>query len=428
MRDAARAAVVSVGHGSIGGPRLQSPLKSVAWIAVAAPIAGVGGGALAVHDPTVALVGCALVPIAVLGWSFKHLSACGLTALLAVWASSVIDAPKSVGVAGTTGLAVVTGGLAALFCLVWLGVPIVTSRAVLRELRYLGAFVVWACASLSWAGVSTAGVQNVLLYVALFGLTACGAAWATSDSDAPRILSHHLSTACWIGCGIYLVQVATHGPGSKALISPRGFGLFGIIAVSIGMARLRAGERTGGYLAVFAIAAVAASLSRTAFVACLVVTGAAYIDSVSWRAVGRALVAIVLAGGMFYGAVTLYQPFRDRFTQGDVVSVHGAPALNVSGRLELWSATWGAYKSAPVWGHGAGYADNSLSATKGKRAQPHDDYLSRPAISGTVGFGLFVVGYARMFYSARAAARSGARGGTIPRPRASACLASESAC
>src|SRR5581483_10086238 len=101
--------------------------------------------------------------------------------------------------------------------------------------------------------------------------TLTDAGWA---NRFPRILR----LAFVLAFVLYTGSLLLGGPGGRAILTPRPFALFAILAVAWGLAGWRLGSRDGLRLAGCAAALILLSLSRLAFAASLLLACLVWVD------------------------------------------------------------------------------------------------------------------------------------------------------
>lgn len=254
------------------------------------------------------------------------------------------------------------------------------------------AFPTWATLLLAFGDVTTAGVQNVIVYWMLpLAASVMAAASTRSTPELVRKWVTRVAVAAALG---YVVLVVAVGPGSiEGFHGARGAGWGGALAlaVMIPFATYLGGSRLP---LVIVLAAVALSLSRTPLAISLALLLLLAFRASGFKAVLRlaaAFAGVGLASAWAYGNVTA---IRDRFTQGDGATLFGV-GLNSSGRENLWAVTRRHFEDAPSeWiGWGPGSVQDWLIVTTGQE-HPHNEYLRFMHDTGWVGLGLWIVGAA----------------------------------
>jgi O-antigen ligase len=352
-------------------------------------------GPLVARSPTFVygLLGL-LVVLAVLAFSARW-PAVDVAIVAVLVASALIDLPQRLRVGPTTGQGVETAALVAVMALLCLngyagrGVPSV------RRLWPLGIFLLWASLSFSWGQVSQQGAQNVFVYLGFGGMLLIGATagrWAPEHTFS--VLDRGFMVAAVVGFALQAFSFAHGGHGNKFAVSPRPFGLFGVLIVAWFMAAHVSGVRIAKYFVAAAVLLTLLSLSRSALAAQLTIIVLAWVGtSTNFRTVIRAAGAFVIVGALALAAVFLYAPLNHRFFGGDKAQIGGI-SINVTGRDALWSANWHWFKEKPWIGWGAGASDKMTSALPGGVAgHPHNDYLRLLVDYGVVGLAFWLAAY-----------------------------------
>jgi O-antigen ligase len=378
----------------IGGMRRPGDSSARLRVGVLAAVAAALAGGIAATSPPVALVVVGMVVVVTyLGETAgRPLGEVLMVAMIAV--SGGVDLLQQVSTGVGSLQAVETGAfvvLAALVCMTGIAIPVGPAG---RALGLLGVFVLWTLVSFSWGTAATQGYQNTLVFVAFLLFAAIA---ATVMQHRGRTAYDVVSKAFWVaavvGLGLYGAGLAIGGPGSSAILSPRPFGLMGVVLVGWFLGAGAVGRRRAYWVVAAAILLTLLSLSRSAFAAQLVLVGLAWVDLRNFRGwltaagAGAAVIAVALA------AVFLYEPLHHRFFHGDTANVGGF-SLNVTGRDALWSANWGWFKQRPLIGHGAGASDRLTNALPFHGAgHPHNDYLRILVDYGIVGLLLWIMAY-----------------------------------
>lgn len=251
---------------------------------------------------------------------------------------------------------------------------------------------IWATLTLAYmlfrlvGSPTSEAVQNVAVY-SMFLLSAGIVADSVSAGSARRV------SAVMLRMGIAATVIALVAfTGTDAFVyGARSYSLAAIPIIALAIP-----ERSGGWLIRWSpylvIAAVAASLSRTAL---FVVVGLMVFRVVrkapgarSWKA----LVAIAAAGYALYYAVTEIPSIRDRFTEGDNATLLGVN-VNTSGRTALWDVTWQSAQTHLWFGQGPGTAAELILRVYPPTAHPHSDWLRLVHDFGLVGAGLFLIAF-----------------------------------
>jgi O-antigen ligase len=383
------------GNGMIRGA-LRRPAPSPAWfgpVALAA-VAAAAAGALVTRSPAFAgVVVGAVVVVTYFGETARRpLGEVLIVAMIAT--GGIVDILQRVDAGAASGQAVVTVvlvGAAILVCLTGLSVP---SGEAGRAIYLLALFVSWALVSFTWGTISTQGLQNVLVYVAALLLTLIAATVARfRPGPGYDIVSKAFWVTAVVGLGLYAVSLPIGGPGTGMILSPRPFGLLGMVLVAWFMGAGLAGRRWAYWVVGAAMVLTLLSLSRSALAAQFALVALARFDLRSFRgwttAVGAAIVTLAVA----LCAVFFYAPLHHRFFHGDTQTVGGF-SINVTGRDALWSANWGWFKHRPVIGHGAGASDRMTATLPDHGAgHPHNDYLRILVDYGVIGLVLWLAAF-----------------------------------
>jgi len=331
----------------------------------------------------------------------------GLVLVVAVvLVAALNDVPQRLHVGPTTGQGVETLALIAIMVLVCLngyaaaGVP---DRA---RFWPLALFVAWCIASFTWGGVNQEGIQNVAVYAAFLGMLVIGASVGRSrPRETFLAVSIAFRIAAVVGLSLYSLSVVIEGGGNpngtRLIMSPRPFALFGVILVAWFTAAHLRGERSAKWFVVATLLVTTLSLSRSGLAAQFVCIALAYLGSIrNFRTFARTglVMGAVLALGV--SAVLFYAPLRDRVFTGDVTSIGGV-TLNVMGRDRVWSENWGWFQQKPIIGWGAGSADRMTGALPpgiggATVGHPHNDYLRILVDFGVVGLAIWVLTYASL--------------------------------
>ena len=166
--------------------------------------------------------------------------------------------PQRLHVGPTTGQGVETLALIAIMVLVCLngyaaaGVP---DRA---RFWPLALFVAWCVASFTWGSVTQEGIQNVAVYAAFLGMLVIGASvgrWRPRESF--RAVSIAFRIAAVVGLSLYAISLVDRGRqrnGTRLIMSPRPFALFGVILVAWFTAAHLRGDRSAKWFIVATLA------------------------------------------------------------------------------------------------------------------------------------------------------------------------------
>jgi O-antigen ligase len=378
----------------IGGMRRPGDPSARLRVGVLAGAAAALAGGIAAISPPVALVVIGLVIVVTyLGETANRpLGEVLMVGMIAI--SGGVDLLQQVGTSFGSLQAVETGAFVVLAALVCLTGVSLTDGPAGRAFGLLTIFVLWTLVSFSWGKPATTGYQNTLVFVAALLSVAIG---VTVMHHRGRATYDVVSKAFWvaavIGLGLYGAGLVIGGPGTHAILSPRPFGLMGVVLVAWFLGAGMVGRRWAYWVVAAAVLLTLLSLSRSAFAAQLVLVALAWFDLRNFRgwltAIGAGVVVLAIA----IAAVFLYAPLHHRFFHGDTAQVGGF-SLNVTGRDALWSANWGWFKERPVIGHGAGSSDTLTNSLPFHGAgHPHNDYLRILVDYGIVGFVIWITAY-----------------------------------
>jgi O-antigen ligase len=372
------------------------PAVGSTWFGVATLTAAVAAlaGALVVHSPPLALVVVGLVVVATyMGETARRpLGEVLIVGMIAL--CGVVDILQRVDAGAASGQAVETVVVVLLGLLVCLTGITVPAGAAGRALGCVALFVIFTLISFTWGSVSTQGLQNVLVYVAAVLFMAIAATVIHHRGYAAyEIVGRAFWVAAIVGLGLYAISVAIAGPGNDKILSPRPFGLMGVVLVAWFVSGGLIGRRWAYWVVVAAIVLTLLSLSRSALAAEFALVALARLNLRNFRGwivgigAGLAILAVALS------AVFFYAPLHHRFFHGDTQKV-GSFSINVTGRNALWSANWGWFKEKPLIGWGAGASDRMTLALPGRGAgHPHNDYLRILVDYGLIGFVLWMTAY-----------------------------------
>jgi O-antigen ligase len=377
-------------------PGVHRPAAGPSWFGMATLTAAVAAaaGALVVNSPPLALAVVGLVVVATYMGETARRPLGEILVVGMIGLSGVVDILQRIDAGAASGQAVETVTivlLAVLVCLTGISVPMGGAG---RALGCVALFVIWTVISFTWGSVSTQGVQNVFVYVAAVLFMAIGATIAHHrGAAAHEIVSRAFWVAAAIGLGLYAISVAIAGPGTDKIISPRPFGLMGVVLVAWFVSGGLIGRRWAYWVAGFAVALTLLSLSRSALAAEFALVALARFNLRNFRGWIIAGGAIAATLAIALSAVFFYAPLHHRFFHGDTQQVGGF-SINVTGRDALWSANWGWFKEKPLIGFGAGASDRMTAALPGRGAgHPHNDYLRILVDYGLVGFVLWMSAY-----------------------------------
>lgn len=374
--------------------RAAAQATPTAWGVVCALAPSIALGALIATQPVfgIAMTLIALGVVAVVRGLQTPASRFLVLTVLAV--SATIDLIGRVEVGPTSAYAWVTALIAATSTFLALLLPITrVPRAGRRTLLVMSLYPAWALMSVAGAPPSQAGVQNLLVYVSFPSIAAVTAVAITMRAMPLPRLENVLFTTFAAGSLLFAGSLILDKIGGHAIVSSRAYAAFAAIGVAWAASRARYGGRSDFGLPLVLVGLILVSLSRTAFVAALFVLALAFVGLRTPRDLRRSVVILAAIAALGAAAVTYSNPFSSRFTSGDVVALPGGVDVNVMGRADLWSVTWDLAWRSPIFGTGAGSADEAVKKVA-KADHPHNDYLRALADFGFVGAGLLAAALA----------------------------------
>ena len=334
-------------------------------------------------------------------------------------------------ISGMGALSIVEVVVAAAGLLICGGYP---KRLLVRTSPYL-AFLAWVVITTIWARPQLGGFQNALVYVLFGQMVLFGGALAARDPErVERLIDRGMLWITSVALGIVALELLLHGlPGDSEegwWIGPRPVAILGLVTLSRYLARWYYGDRWARLWIALWIGAVVASISRAATATSLGLVSLIVLGQIRFR---RRRVAITLPAAIttiiVVAALALtWKPFYQRMFSGDVTSV-GGTAINVSGRMKMWTEVIRSASEAPLVGKGLGSAQvvvgDAFANTPGQMTQPHDDYLRIWHDLGAIGLALYltaileldvdpVSGLVSCRARGRAARDAGARGPAQP--------------
>lgn len=303
-----------------------------------------------------------------------------------------VDLPRRISIGHVTGGALLTIAIVAAALLLFGTPPVAPSaRMAIRSAPPWSAFLGLAALSLAWTPDLISGVQNVLVFVATFLCMTITMAFVRYASGNAERLRRWLTRSLALASLLSLPSVLISGPGESTILGPRPFALVALLGVAWTAAFARLGNKPEAITLVLLIASIGASLSRLALAAGMFVVMLAFS---SFRTPMLALRTVALGGAVIavsYAGVTTIAPLHERFTTGDVVLVGGHFTINVSGRASIWSVVRDGTSERPVFGHGAGAAEDLVTQQfPSVVTHPHNDYLRLVYDYGWVGLFLAV--------------------------------------
>ncbi|MGV0026191.1 O-antigen ligase family protein [Phormidesmis priestleyi] len=233
--------------------------------------------------------------------------------------------------------------------------------------------------------------QSLLVYCGFVGVLLLGAIETYRAKDQLWYLHTGFPRACQCAALLYMVSLVA-GPGSALIFGARSFALFALIAISWFLASAHYKYSKDILWAIFLIALVGLSLSRTATVIALVIFPFSRISPHNQKTWIRFFLWAGFIALLAYLAFNFVEPIRARFTDIGDSGQLGGVSLNTSGREFLWQAVQNSIARAPLFGKiiGLGPGATSLVIEGG---QPHNDYLRLQHDFGYLGLGFWVLGY-----------------------------------
>jgi O-antigen ligase len=301
--------------------------------------------------------------------------------------SSLVDLPSRLPtVAAFSSQAVLTAGYVAVALVIIISTPKWVVGRATQGYRPLLLFTTWACLSLAWATPSVAAIQNILAFVALPAAIFAGFWTAQVTADPPQFAERVFILATLVSCVLYAASIAFSGLGGGAVVGSRSFGLYAIVIAAWMAAGWRYRCKWARHLLLLTTSLVVLSLSRTAFATILIVIAVAWLDFRTFGGFLRLVLSVAAVTAVGVGLVIFITPLHDRFFTGDLQTVDAGPSINVTGRFDLWRATWNSYLTSPIIGHGAGSADVLITREFGSGiGHAHNDYLQVLHDDGIIG-------------------------------------------
>jgi O-antigen ligase len=288
------------------------------------------------------------------------------------------------------------GGLSLLLILTRDRLPKVTMMAF-GFVLFLGlGFVSWYLNTTTTPLPFQYQIQSLMVYTAFVGSIYLSAGEAYSQPLTPPLyLTKGFLWATQISMILYGMSLMFSGLGGDAVMTPRSFAIFAIVAMAWLLANWRNRSLPGaGLYAVGLITMVALSFSRTATVICLILYPLSQVSPNSGKSLLRMGVWVGLITLLAYLSFTYVQPIRDRFlATGDNAKV-GNVQINTSGRTTMWEGATRSSEESPWFGKGPGSVSIPvLQANSGSNGHPHNDYLRLRHDFGWIGLGLWLGSY-----------------------------------
>ncbi|MGJ4844450.1 O-antigen ligase family protein [Leifsonia sp. Le1] len=229
------------------------------------------------------------------------------------------------------------------------------------------------------------GVQNVaILLIVGLGVSFSARGWTHERAG--------LSVSVLAGCGIVISGLALVQAATGAVIyGTRSFALSALVALAAAIA-VPSGRLLARVAPIVIVAAIVASLSRTASIIAVLLLAGLVVRLPRGRRTVLALGGLALAAGGAWTLITTFPPLRDRFLGGDQAAEFGGLAINTSGRSALWEALMDSAMTTPVFGQGPGSAAGLVEARFYPILLPHNEYIRLFHDLGIVGLALFAFG------------------------------------
>ena len=318
--------------------------------------------------------------------------------------AALVTLPRRFSLGPVTALAALT---IVQLCLLIAGLLVlgrIPKRLIASYLPYAG-FLLVALFSVAWAPPEMEGIQNGLVY-ALFGVgVLLGGALSVYEPQRTRaVVARGMTWIFWITLGIVAIQLALYGlpvvvgayRNSGWYVTPRSIALVLLLSLGWHLSRWYDGSARAAVMCLVLLAGQAATLSRLATAAGVVLLAVMVFLQVRFRP-ARMLANLPFLAGIALAAVAValnYEPVRRRMFEGDTSIQVGGIKVNASGRMELWTIVVASARARPIFGHGLGSAQRLLGTQfSGEIAHPHNDYLRLWHDVGAVDLGLMLIAW-----------------------------------
>lgn len=394
------------GRRSIDDPRALQPRApgrldwlrpTIMLLVVLIPL---GAGALIATNLKLALAVAVGIVMAVLVTINRNASAYSVALVGIIAVAATVDLTAQLRVGTTTAYAWITGAIALIVLGLWLfGSRPLDGHGSGYGLLFLAMlFPIFSVFSILWSRPTMAGVQNILVYFIFAGVLGIAMMAARSGEFDFTRLRTALFWTYTTAATLYVGSLILGGLGGGTVVGARSFALLALTGVAWGFALGINGFKREALLGGVCLLLILLSLSRLAFVAGLLILCLAALDFRSPNLINRSIVILSVVALSGYGALAWFGPFRDRFLEGDVVSIGGSFTLNVEGRADLWSIVWRSTKDAPLFGQGAGSAESKIAEALGQAGHPHNDFLRIFHDFGLLGLSLFAITLVLLFW------------------------------
>jgi O-antigen ligase len=278
-------------------------------------------------------------------------------------------------------------------------------RSLVEQWAPYAVFLSWSGLTTLWAPPGVEGVQNALVF-ALFGLMLLlGGTLAVRDPG--RLLRTVDGGLLWISVvslalvGYELSRQGLPTDSDEAwVIGPRPVAILGLVVLSRLFTRWYYGEPGVRLLLVLWMAAIVASISRTAIATGFTLLAVMMLAQARFRRRRLALTLPVTVTSVMVVLVLAltWTPFYQRMFTGDAALAVGGTKINVSGRANMWRAVIASAREHPIIGNGLGSAQDVVAMafrdTPSQMSQPHNDYLRLWNDLGAVGLLCFLAAVA----------------------------------
>jgi O-antigen ligase len=272
-------------------------------------------------------------------------------------------------------------------------------KQVVRQVLPYAGFLAWSGLSMTWAPPTFAGAQNAVLYLLFGAMVTMSALAASTNPEGTRyVVRRGVLFIDWVALGVVALNLWQSGLPMEGTwwAGPRSVGLLGLIPLSWHLAEWHCGVARALLPVALWMAAIAATLSRTATAASVALLAVVCVMRLRSRprgagpGIGLFLISLTAIGCL----VSFNSTFRERLFSGDQSITLGSLALNAEGRVALWAAVVSSAVESPVLGKGLGSSETLLCKTfagKARFEHPHNDYLRLWHDLGAVGLVLFSV-------------------------------------
>lgn len=337
---------------------------------------------------TAAVLAAALFTIVSLRWP--------LIPLFALAAVIPIDEIARIGPLGSP------GRIAAIFFLVFYGLPRLSRIRVGAMPLAAWAYVGWAVLSIGWSLDPHRTVMELGTLVQLFALAVLAAHAATEKPALvwPLLFVYSLSAALTASVGIAANLVGGRGDIQRVAAfsgqDPAQFAAIMLPAFFVGVYALRQRRERllAGFIAFATFAGIVLSGSRGAWVSLVAVTALFVLRGLQWRQRG-----VVIGVGVVALLVLLQVPGVAQFV---TTRTDSAITTGGAGRTDIWSVGFGIFQSSPVVS-GVGFANFPVAFTAERIREagvgnpveigsgPHNIVLSTLVELGVVGLALLAI-------------------------------------